>query len=237
MAFKQFTVGGELPVTIYKRRSSRHVRLTVASDGQVKVSIPAWAPYRSGLLFAESRLDWIKSQKRPESRLSDGQAVGKAHRLRLVPHSDATKVTSRIKRNEIIVNYPPDADQTEVQRIAKAAGVRALRKQAEALLPQRVRELADRHGFTYRSVAIKQMKSRWGSCDQHRNIVLNLYLMQLPWDCIDYVILHELTHTNILRHGPDFWGAMEKVLPDVKQVRKRLRDHQPVLRDSAELMA
>jgi hypothetical protein len=89
--------------------------------------------------------------------------------------------------------------------------------------------LAQKHGFEYSSVSVKRLKGRWGSCDQHQNIVLNLYLMQLPWELIDYVLLHELTHTRILRHGPDFWAAMQRVLPNVKAIRKEMKQHQPVL--------
>jgi predicted metal-dependent hydrolase len=53
--------------------------------------------------------------------------------------------------------------------------------------------------------------------------------MQLPWELIDYVLLHELVHTNVLRHGPDFWDALSEVLPEVKARKKALRNHRPVL--------
>ena len=76
------------------------------------------------------------------------------------------------------------------------------------------------------------MTSRWGSCDQQHNIVLNLFLMQLPWELIDYVLVHELAHTQVLRHGPDFWQLMERLLPDCRSLRRRMRDHQPVLDSS-----
>jgi len=78
-------------------------------------------------------------------------------------------------------------------------------------------------------VRIKRLSSRWGSCDSHQNIVLNLYLMQLPWECIDYVLLHELTHTQILRHGAPFWDAMGKLLPNLAAIRKQMRGYHPVL--------
>lgn len=231
MAYKEFALDERTPVKIYKRRSSRNLRLTLAPNGEVRVSIPTWTPYRVGLEFARSRRTWIASQQRPETPLGDGQAVGKAHRLRFAPVAGATRVSGRIKQTEIIIQYPEhlSAADPAVQAAARRAGIRALRRQAESLLPARLEQLAARHGFTYRSVTIKQMKGRWGSCDQHANIVLNLYLMQLPWASIDYVLLHELTHTRLLRHGPDFWQAMEKLLPDVRQLRKAMRDHQPVL--------
>ena len=116
-----------------------------------------------------------------------------------------------------------------MQKAAHDACIKALRKQAEQLLPGRLSNLADRHGFAYGSVQIKHLKSRWGSCDHERNITLNLFLMQLPWELIDYVLLHELTHTQIMRHGPDFWNAMRRVLPNLQAIRKQMRLHHPVL--------
>jgi len=49
------------------------------------------------------------------------------------------------------------------------------------LLPQRLQAFATQTGFSYRSVSVKQLKSRWGSCNTEKEITLNLFLMQLPW--------------------------------------------------------
>lgn len=226
-------------VTIYKRKVSRGLRLSITPDGLIKVSIPRWAAYGAGLKFAQSRLDWIKAQHKPPAQLADGQAVGKAHRIRFEARPGAGRVATRLKGGEIIVSYPSGQTSASpaVQQAARRAATRALRQQAETLLPQRLETLARSHGFSYNKVTIKQMKSRWGSCDQHRNIVLNLYLIQLPWENIDYVILHELTHTEVLRHGPDFWQAMARVLPDAKRLRKAMHAYQPVVHDPAQLMS
>lgn len=239
MAFKQFTLTDGTPVSIYKRRTSRHVRLSVTVDGAVKVSIPRWAAYGIGLQFAESRLTWIRSQQRPVRKLVDGQRVGKAHHLKFQSRVGISKPTGRLLRNEVLVQYPPNlsANDLAVQAAANRAGLRALRTQAEQLLPQRLAKLAEKHGFTYGQVTIKQMKSRWGSCDVHGNIVLNLFLMQLPWEHIDYVIMHELTHTKVLRHGPDFWQSMERSLPNVKELRKAMHEYQPLLHGSSQVVS
>ena len=230
MPSKDFILDGDLSVTVYKRKANRNLRLSIAPSGQVRVSIPAWAPYGAGLDFARSRQDWIRGQHNPVKPLTHGQAVGKAHHLQLLPKLTA-KARSRVYDTAIIVSYPAAAGPgaLEVQRVAREASVRALRLQAEQLLPQRLASLAKAHGFAYASVSVKRLKSRWGSCDQHANIVLNLFLMQLPWELIDYVLLHELTHTNILRHGPDFWQALEAKLPNVSSLKKAIRDYQPVL--------
>ena len=237
MAFKQFALDERTTITVYKRRGSRNLRLSIAPGGQVKVSIPSWAPYSAGIDFARSRLNWIAAQQRPSSILQAGQAIGKAHHIHFVSSAAVSKPTSRIRATEITITYPErlQPNSPSVQKVAESAGFRALRAQAEQLLPGRLASLAETHGFSYNSVSVKRMKSRWGSCDQQKNIVLNLFLMQLPWECIDYVLIHELVHTKVLRHGPDFWAEMERILPDVKRLRRLMRDHQPVLRGSLQM--
>jgi predicted metal-dependent hydrolase len=231
MAYKVFSLESGKEVRVYKRKQARHLRLTIDAKGGIKVSIPTWAPYQAGLKFAMSKQSWIAANHRAKDILQPGQAIGKAHHLDFLPKIDTTKPNSRISGSSILVSYPVslNIEDEPVQTIAEKACIKALRKQAEALLPQRLAILADKHGFTYNSVGIKNLKSRWGSCDQNKDIVLSLFLMQMPWDLIDYVILHELTHTNVLRHGPPFWSEMERVLPPAKAFRKELRAYQPIL--------
>lgn len=221
----------DVPVTIYKRRASRSLRLSISASGEIRVSIPTWAPYNAGLAFAQSKYDWILSQRKPAQVLAEGQPIGKAHHLRFVPKAGLGKPSSRVIPGAVLVSYPPQLTITDpaVQKVARSGSIRALRAQARQLLPQRLDKLAETYGFSYKSVTIKQLKSRWGSCDQDKAIVLSLFLMQLPWEYIDYVMLHELTHTRIMRHGPDFWAAMIEIQPDAKNLRKRLHEYQPVL--------
>jgi len=230
MAGKDFTLDNGTVVTIFKRRGSRNLRISIAHHGDVRVTIPAWAPYRAGLEFAKSRQEWIANQQKPTQPLTNGQTIGKAHHLHFMAQAGSA-VTTRISRNEVIIRYPVavSTDHPSVQLAAREAGVRALRRQAETLLPKRLEDLALENSFSFNKVSIKRLKSRWGSCDHNRNIVLNLFLMQLPWELIDYVLIHELVHTRVLRHGPDFWKEMSNVLPNYKDLRKQIKLHSPVL--------
>ena len=233
MASKQFLIDDHITVKIYKRKSSRNLRLSISSTGEIRVSIPLWAPYSSGITFAKSKLDWIKSQKHEPNVLIHNQPIGKAHHLVFIP-AITTKVIGRVVDNEIRVTHPDNLDETnnKVQEAASKASVRALRSQAERLLPQRLAELASLHGYNYQSVSVKRLKSRWGSCDQKSNIILNLYLVQLPWELIDYVLIHELVHTKVMRHGPDFWEVMQRELPNLKSLKTQIKKYQPILHGS-----
>jgi predicted metal-dependent hydrolase len=232
MPYKEFSLDDDRIVKIYKRRGSKSLRLSITSTGQIRVTIPLWASYRAGLQFARSKSEWIKQHHQEKDFLENNMLVGKAHRLLFKPDSSSQKASTRIKDNQIVVTYPSHKaiNEDSVQQAAHKAAVKALRLQADKLLPQRLKTLADLNGFSYKSVKVRQLKSRWGSCDSKGNIVLNIYLMQLPWDLIDYVLLHELVHTEIHNHGSDFWNKLETKLPYAKSFKKKVRDYQPILR-------
>ncbi len=119
----------------------------------------------------------------------------------------------------------PKKKRSKVRRIGapKNAKIEALRKEAKKILPQRLEELAKKHGFKYEKVAIKNAKTRWGSCSYRNNINLNLHLARLDSDLVDYVILHELCHTIEKNHSARFWALLHKHLPDATERRKRLK--------------
>lgn len=231
MPSKDFKLGDDLIVTVSKRRGNRYLRLSITPAGRARISIPIWAPYQAGLDFAKARENWIRDQRVTAKPLRSGQAIGKAHHLHFVAKTALTCANGRLAGTTITISHPStDAfDHPAVQEVAQTACVRALRRQAEQLLPGRLSGLAETHRFTYTSVRVKHLKSRWGSCDEQGRIVLNLFLMQLPWEIIDYVLLHELTHTRIMRHGPDFWEAMAEILPSTPSLKKKLRNYHPVL--------
>lgn len=230
MAFKQFSFN-EITVTIYKRKASRSLRLSLRPDGEVRVTIPIWAPYKTGLDFAKTREQWILEQQVPVTLLAQGQSIGKAHHLLFTAKAESVKPLSRVRSTSIIIQYPLSMSiaDPEVQAAAKKAAKRALRAQAAALLPVRLDELAAKHGFIYNSVSVRELKSRWGSCDQKQHIVLNFYLMQLPWEYIDYVLVHELSHTEHMNHGPEFWATMARCMPNYLELKKHIRKHKPVV--------
>ena len=99
------------------------------------------------------------------------------------------------------------------------------REDAREVLCRRLTELATEHDFEYAKVSIRKQKTRWGSCSSQNNISLNQSLLHLPDDLIDYVLLHELTHTRVKDHSPSFWDELEKVCPSAKEKRRLLKTH------------
>lgn len=112
---------------------------------------------------------------------------------------------------------------------AKACGAQSLdiikerRKLAHEVLPKRLEDLAKKFGFKYGRVFIKNQRTVWGSCSYRNNINLNLNLVALDDEFIDYVLLHELTHTVCKNHQKAFYELLTKNMPNALDVQKRLK--------------
>ena len=89
-------------------------------------------------------------------------------------------------------------------------------------LIDRLNFLSQKYGFNYNRVFIKNQKTRWGSCSAKNNINLNISLVRLPEELIDYTILHELVHTRVKNHSRRFWDQMDKLLGDAKKLDRKL---------------
>ena len=86
-----------------------------------------------------------------------------------------------------------------------------LRRQAKAYLPGRLAELAAMYGFQYNTLRIKHNSSNWGSCSTKRNINLNMNLVRLPEELMDYVIAHELCHLVYPNHSDRFHTLLNAI--------------------------
>ena len=84
---------------------------------------------------------------------------------------------------------------------------------------------ADTYQFKYQQVRLKAQKTLWGSCSSVNNINLNYLLIQAPISVIDYVIVHELSHTKIKNHSKDFWQLVESILPNYKASKSWLKEN------------
>jgi predicted metal-dependent hydrolase len=103
------------------------------------------------------------------------------------------------------------------------------RAEAGKKLVNRLNELSEQHGFSYNKVSVRNQKTRWGSCSSKNNISLNMKLVRLPDEMIDYVLLHELVHTRIKNHGQGFWAELNKLVGDAKAMRKKMNEYKMVL--------
>jgi predicted metal-dependent hydrolase len=96
---------------------------------------------------------------------------------------------------------------------------------ARITLTTQLKLLADKHKFSYNRVFIRNQKTRWGSCSCKNNINLNVNLVRLPGELLDYVLIHELVHTRIKNHSKRFWAELDKYVGQARAMARKLRKH------------
>ena len=102
-----------------------------------------------------------------------------------------------------------------------------IRRHKETLRPvllHRVAYFAERMGVDYGRITIRNQKTRWGSCSSQGNLNFNWRLALLPPELLDYVVVHELAHRREMNHSRRFWSQVERILPDYRERKNRLRE-------------
>lgn len=139
-----------------------------------------------------------------------GVSLKKAEQLAHERSGWIKKHFSKMKEHEKrINNQPPDVPLNEAKKI----------------LGDLVEKYSKEHGFQYNRVSVKSMKSRWGSCSAKKNVNLNIKILHLHNKLRDYVILHELVHTEHLNHSALFWTRLSDVcrVDDAKGLNRQLK--------------
>jgi predicted metal-dependent hydrolase len=231
MTTKIITIERVGDVSFAVNERSGRIRISLKSDGTIAVSMPPAVPLRDAIRFVESKADWILKQKtKIKSRLTlfapESCFRTRFHQL-AITKGNTDKVYNRVG-NGVIQIFIPDRvnhEQPKVQEFIKKTLVDVMRWEAKIYLPKRLKELADKHGFKYANVSIKNASTRWGSCSSVNNINLNLHLMRIPEHLIDYVLLHELVHTVVKNHGDKFWLLLEQVYPNARKADKEMNNY------------
>ncbi|MFZ1812456.1 MAG: SprT family zinc-dependent metalloprotease [Candidatus Saccharimonadales bacterium] len=220
-------------VTVRKVPRSTHIKLRVNAHGAVSATMPRLAPlYVLKQFIDSSRADLRKAIAsvvvNAPPLYKDGDQIGSSHRI-VVEH--AMTNSARVSGQTIVWKVKPGANMTSPaqQDIIRRAVRKALDVEAKAYLPRRLSHLAERYGFTYSSVRYSNAKGRWGSCSSRGVISLNVALMRLPMQYVDYVLVHELAHTKHLNHSLAFWTEVARCYPDYKAARKALKTYNPYL--------
>ena len=102
-------------------------------------------------------------------------------------------------------------------------------REAKRYLTQRVRELSERTGWHVRRISFRYQTTMWASCSSEKNLSLNVQLIQIEPDLIDYVLIHELAHTVEMNHSRAFWRLVALHCPDYPEKKRRLVGWQRVL--------
>ena len=219
-------------IVVKKRSLAKSVSLKIAPDGRIQITMPPYAPLLAAKALIKTSRKQIRelvSQYREKLSYTKNQQIGKSHNLLIQTTAKPSSV--KIIGTQILaeINEAESVESAVNQQLIRSKILTALRKEAKSYLPRRLSFLAEEHGFSFARSKITHSSSRWGSCSSSGTISLNIGMMNLPFELIDYVIIHELCHTRHMNHSTKFWGEVSKFDPHYKIHRNELKKYSPYI--------
>lgn len=213
-----------------EHRRRRTLEISVYPDTAVRVIAPLNRTLEEVQEKVRKRASWILEQQRsfslflpkqPPRRYVSGEThayLGRHYRLKTI-NSDRERVV--LSRGVLCVYVKDRTDSARVRRLMRAwYRERAAQKFRERL--DLCWQKARKHGIPQPAFQIRDMARRWGSCSGNGTLLLNSQLVKAPTQCIDYVIVHELCHTQHFNHSKSFYELLTKIMPDWQARKRRL---------------
>lgn len=232
---KNYYLEGIGNISLKKHPKSKRLKIVIQDPNTIRVTLPVYISYESGVTFLKSKEEWIRKTVDKIKANTSGYTLftpstqfrTKEHLLKISQTGALNSFKFSLGNGVMNVFVPSNEDiiAASCQNKIRTFIEFTLRREAKKYLPERLRYLAHKYKFNYNRVFIKSMKTRWGSCSSKNNINLNIHLMRLPDELIDYVLIHELNHTIHKNHGRSFWSALNSVIYNASELDKRLRKY------------
>jgi len=213
------------------RSVRRDVLFKALPEGEIRVYAPSWMRLKDiddmvrgkipELRAMHKRLDQELALNRLNHPVSDGSRVcveGKGLNLRL---QKAGRIHAQIGGEDMILSLP----RPESEEHVRAAIRQTLSQRALTRVRERLSHYAPLIGVEFGRVAIRDQKSRWGSCSAKHNLNFNWKLIMAPPEALDYVVIHELCHLIEFNHSKRFWSLVESQMPEYEVWKKWLKAH------------
>lgn len=217
-------IAGIGQVVVNRDRRSKRIKLKINHDDRPEVTAPNFVPIITIKRFVQSKADWVKAHQGHKKPLTESSIIGFGGEIHV---GFGSRLATKISPDSIKLTMPfgTQISEPEVQDRLQTAAIKMLRLQAQSRFPELVEAWSLNGVGTYKTVSIKLIKSRWGSYSSDGKISLSLFMSQLPSHLIDYIIVHELSHSVHMNHSKDFWSNVAEFMPDYRDRRKELKKY------------
>ena len=213
-----------IPIDKLVRTPRKTIALIIQPDGTLTVRAPMRMPDARIRAFVETHADWVARTRAkikaavplPVKQYTESEMflfLGKLYPLKIVPRQRG-RLEFDGKSFRLAKSALPKA---------KESFISWYKTQAALILLQRVAGLAEEKGFHYQRIRISSARTRWGSCSSSGTLSFTYRLVMAPLEVVDYVVVHELVHTQVKNHSKRFWRRVGQTLPDYKARQAWLR--------------
>lgn len=229
-------INGEKIIFFVQRKKIKNIILKVNTDGQIIISMPIKMKIDKVKEFIKLKIAWIKKHKnfyesnlkpKESANFEEGEILyllGKSYEINLY----AGNVNSVILNGKYIEIQIKEKYINDINYIRQYYN-KWLKEYALNVIENIVKEYQSKlkeYKIELPEIEIRKMKSRWGSCYFLKNkIVFSFNLIKTPISCIEYVVLHELSHFKYHDHSKNFYSFISMFMPDWKERRKMLNEY------------
>jgi predicted metal-dependent hydrolase len=219
---------GDIAVEVM-RKNIKNIHLSIhPPNGRVRISAPLRLSLDIIRVFAITRLDWIKQQQkkfRAQQRETQREYLdreshyvwGKRYLMKIIESKSIPTV--QLKHSMMLLQVRPGTGEDKRQAIVDEWYRAELKKAVPSLLAKWQPLI----GVTVERFFVQKMKTKWGSCNaRSKSIRLNTELTKKPPECLEYILVHEMTHLIVRRHDDRFTSLMDHCFPNWRLVRQTL---------------
>jgi hypothetical protein len=218
------------------RRSARRKTLSVCvyPDNRVVVAVPEKLSQKEIISFVEKKSGWVrkrldlnreKQEKLSPLEFNPGERVlylGAEHTLEVCT---GRRSGVSCERGKIVVSIRPGIPTGTRAPFIRRELVTWYANMALTKIRERVTHYMRIIGVTPRTIRIKAIKSRWGSCSTSGGINFAWNIIMAPEPVLDYLVVHELCHLIHHNHSAEYWNLVQSIIPDHRERRKWLREN------------
>ncbi len=220
-----------IPVEIIKKNIKNMHLYVKPPNGAVKVSAPYDLSDESITMFVRTKISWIKKQqdkykmqpRQTERKYISGESfyvLGRQYYLQVEYSYKGNSLV--LSGDKAILTVRKESTSKQREAYVREWYREILKSEIAKYLPKWEKKT----GFHCDSWQTKYMTASWGTCNVNtRKIWFNLQLAKKPIECLEYIILHELTHLNVKNHDEDFVAILDVNMPYWREVKKKLNDH------------
>lgn len=215
------------PYTIKKNVRAKRISMRITPQNGLEIVIPKKETQQRAIEFLNSKYNWVQKYRHllQETR----QEISVPEVIQLLTINE----TWAVKRADLPIDRPLllcNEQQKTIfihSRNSDSALLLIkdwLKEKAGIHLPELLKLYSQKYHLPFTDVKVRFQRSRWGSCSANKAINLNCKLLLLPANLTHYIMVHELIHTIHFDHSPRFWEAVEKIIPDQRQLRNQLKN-------------
>ena len=218
--------GQRFEVALRRRPGLRRLTLRVSSaTGQVVLTVPEHVTFASARSFAEAHGGWIAARiARVPERV--GFVPGSEVPVRGIPHRIEHRPGMRaLVKAEVDAELGPVLFVSGFSDAIPGRVRRFLTSEAGKDLREAVAKHTGALGIPARRIAIRDTKSRWGSCSSTGTLSFSWRLIMAPPFVLDYLAAHEVAHLKELNHSNRFWTLLKALCPQTEEAERWLKRH------------